>query len=73
MHKEVSIPRSGFCWFGRNRPKARLPVISWFQSLGRDSVGLDLDEDLLDWGFDIVSIPRSGFCWFGLSPRVLKV
>jgi len=37
----VSIPRSGFCWFGRMEVCTRPTLSLLFQSLGRDSVGLD--------------------------------
>jgi len=37
----VSIPRSGFCWFGPDYEAIIPSKISTFQSLGRDSVGLD--------------------------------
>jgi len=38
-----------------------------FQSLGRDSVGLDPITINLNHHPKPVSIPRSGFCWFGLG------
>ena len=38
---EVSIPRSGFCWFGLIPWIENPSLVGWFQSLGRDSVGLD--------------------------------
>jgi len=85
----VSIPRSGFCWFGlffvdlpQSEERGFNPSVGillvWtvaqgrgrchftmFQSLGRDSVGLDFLRK--EGGLMIcqVSIPRSGFCWFG--------
>jgi len=40
----VSIPRSGFCWFGLGIAIYLLGRACEFQSLGRDSVGLDQDE-----------------------------
>jgi len=39
--KSVSIPRSGFCWFGLAFAEQVIPPEAQFQSLGRDSVGLD--------------------------------
>jgi len=86
---DVSIPRSGFCWFGPFTLSARFlslvrfnpsvgillvwtsspfPVPSesqMFQSLGRDSVGLDKSSARGPRAAHTVSIPRSGFCWFG--------
>jgi len=63
--EEVSIPRSGFCWFGpEKRVACSSPRIRF-----NPSVGI-----LLVWTrwtirawvvFVAVSIPRSGFCWFG--------
>jgi len=88
----VSIPRSGFCWFGHISGeyadliqtcfnpsvgillvwtatlKAFEAEIGLFQSLGRDSVGLDRTHEIQRVGNRPVSIPRSGFCWFG--PRL---
>jgi len=58
-HNQVSIPRSGFCWFG---PSIHSPKSVWsisFQSLGRDSVGLDLD-----------SLGASGVILAGFNPSV---
>jgi len=37
----VSIPRSGFCWFGLEIGLQQSGPGVLFQSLGRDSVGLD--------------------------------
>jgi len=45
-HRVVSIPRSGFCWFGLARWMSAPPRRWKFQSLGRDSVGLDVKRKL---------------------------
>jgi len=43
-HLLVSIPRSGFCWFGPGRLHGGGGRRDEFQSLGRDSVGLDCTD-----------------------------
>jgi len=44
-----------------------------FQSLGRDSVGLDVTTTARINAQAHVSIPRSGFCWFGHVPAIRMI
>ena len=58
-------PSVGILLVWTNVPSSRRPKSGWFQSLGRDSVGLDVIGFEPPTTFLLVSIPRSGFCWFG--------
>ena len=69
----VSIPRSGFCWFGPGKFLLLGVALQRFQSLGRDSVGLDLIWRACSPPALRVSIPRSGFCWFGLDAELVSI
>ena len=40
--EDVSIPWSEFGWFGRAARSSNSSAFSWFQFLGRNSVGLDV-------------------------------
>ena len=70
MLHSVSIPRSGFCWFGpASVPLAvEYPIGVSIPRSGFCWFGLDV-LDILSVHDGEVSIPRSGFCWFGPKQR----
>jgi len=65
----VSIPRSGFCWFGLMQTGALQPwkMLVSIPRSGFCWFGLETLVELDP--LERVSIPRSGFCWFGLDLR----
>jgi len=62
----VSIPRSGFCWFGQ--AVARAVLVQREVSIPRSGFcWFGPESNPTPAALIEVSIPRSGFCWFGLG------
>ena len=61
--KDVSIPRSGFCFVEPEDIQITKTNLLEFQSLGRDSVLSNVTDICVICAVKSVSIPRSGFCF----------
>ena len=66
----VSIPRSGFCGVGLGPTFLRASARSEFQSLGRDSVGWDGAQFVVNRLGRLGFNPSVGILWGGTSPTI---